>query len=234
MSPRITACIHQPNYLPWLGFFAKIVQSDVFIVMDNVQFPKQTYVNRVKVAGNGPPLWLTVPVVRSGLDSVIKDVLIDHKHNWIHKHVQTLRQRYGKYPYYNELMPVIQSCLESSPTTIAELNVQLITILLNVLEIDTKLVHGSSLGCDGKASQLITRMCKCIGAETYLAGGAALDAYEDLSEYDAAGIEYRQFNFTHPTYRQVASGGVFTPGLSVVDAICAVGLQETRSFLGSK
>ena len=33
--------IHQPQYLPWLGYFDKMLKADVFCYLDTVQYKKK-------------------------------------------------------------------------------------------------------------------------------------------------------------------------------------------------
>ena len=79
MPVKKVVAIHQPNFFPWLGFFNKVACSDVFILMDNVQFPKKggSWSNRVQLAINGQAAWVTMPVVRSFHGTrIIKDMQI--------------------------------------------------------------------------------------------------------------------------------------------------------------
>jgi hypothetical protein len=67
VPPRTVVAIHQPNFLPWLGFFDKLARADVFVLLNSVQFPrtsKGTWINRVKLLVGGEARWATVPIVR--------------------------------------------------------------------------------------------------------------------------------------------------------------------------
>lgn len=224
------ACVHQPNYLPWLGFFAKVAQSDVYVVMDNVQFTKNSWINRVKVAGNGDPLWLTVPVRRQGLETLIANVEIDYSRNWIKQHRATLEARYGRSSFFKAVYPDVTAILEMRVRRLVELNTLLIHWVLDACAVQTKVVLGSELHAVGKASTLIVAQCQAIGATEYIAGQGSV-GYEDMDAYSTAGIRHRRQAFSHPEYPQVGRAQ-FLPGLSVLDALFHLGVQEVGHLLG--
>lgn len=225
------ACVHQPNYIPWLGFFAKIAQSTVYIVLDNVQFPKNCWTNRARVAGSGEAMWLTVPVRRSGLSTLIADVEIDYASDWVKRQRNTLRARYGRCNHFNTVYPMFDSILESRPRRLVDLNVPLIRWTLEALRIQTRVVISSELGAAGTASELLIQLCRAVGANTYLAGQGAA-AYDDLKAYEDAGVQYRRQVFPHPEYPQ-HNQAAFVQGLSILDALFNIGYENTAHLLAT-
>ena len=92
--------IHQPNYLPWLGYFSKSAHSDVLVLLDNVQFPRRSYVNRVQVKTARGVHWLTQPVLQHGrYDQRIRDVEFSEG-DWASTHLATLQANYGRAPHF--------------------------------------------------------------------------------------------------------------------------------------
>jgi len=229
------ACVHQPNFLPWMGFFAKIAAADLYIVMDNVQFPRNSWVNRVRIGGNGPPVWLTVPARHaSRLDLRIDEVEISWEPDWRRKHVTTLQQRYARSQWLRDVLDPFEAALGRRHQLLVDQNVELIQAMLELCGIDRQLIRGSQLQTAGSqvagtGSALIASMCREAGATEYLAGQGAAD-YEDLAVYAEHGIGYRKANFTHPVYPQ-RPGGAFEPGLSIVDALLSAGPERTRALL---
>jgi len=224
------ACVHQPNFLPWMGFFAKIAASNVYVVMDNVQFPRNSWVNRVRIGGNGPPVWLTVPVRHGGaLDVRIADVEISWEHDWARKQVATLRQRYARSSWLDQVIEPFEMILSDRHRLLVDQNLELIQSVLRLCEIERPLVRGSRLQAGGSGSALIAGMCHEIGATEYLAGQGAAQ-YDDLSVYAEHGLGYRSASYPNPPYRQNA-GKAFEPGLSVFDALLSIGPHKTRDLL---
>lgn len=223
------ACVHQPNYFPWMGFFAKIARCDVFVVMDNVQFPKNCWTNRVRVAGSAGPQWLTVPVRRTGLATAISETLVSYGEDWVKTQLRTLRQLYGKRPHFDELIGPVAALLERRPERLTELNVSIIQWVMGLCGVTTKLVYGSSLGAEGRGSELVADLCRKAGCDTYLAGQGALD-YEDLSAYERRDVVYERQAFSHPIYWQ-GTPAPFQPGLSILDALFNVGVEATRDLV---
>jgi hypothetical protein len=213
-----------------MGFFAKVAASDVFIVMDNVQFPRNSWVNRVRIGGRGVPLWMTVPVRHLGrLDLPIAEVEISYESDWVTKHLRTIQQRYARAPFFRSVFEAMEETLASRSPLLAERNLAIIRMVLALCGIQRPIVRGSELRSRGSSSTLITAMCREIGANVYLAGQGAA-GYDDLSVYTSAGIEYRTAGFVHPEYEQAASGP-FEGGLSIADALFNVGPDCTRDLL---
>ena len=89
--------IHQPNYMPWLGFFDKMRRCDVFVLLDTVPYTKNGYQNRCMIRGAQGGFWLTVPVITKGrLGQLTKDVEINNRVNWRDKHWKSIAQNYCK------------------------------------------------------------------------------------------------------------------------------------------
>jgi hypothetical protein len=206
----LIAC-HQPNFLPWLGFFDKLAQCDRFVLLDAVQFPRTsrgTYTNRVQLMIGGKPAWLTVPVVRDGVQRIC-DVRIDDRQPWRRKAVRTIEQEYARAPRFAETMPLVRELLELDTDRIAELNEHAIRRLAP--EHAGKLVRQSDLGdVPGAATDLLINLVRAAGGDTYLSGDGA-DGYQVQPRYAAAGLGFRLQGFVHPE-----TGG--PAGLSIVDA----------------
>ncbi len=207
----LVAC-HQPNFLPWLGFFAKLARADRFVLLDGVQFPRTsrgTYTNRVQLLIGGQPAWLTVPVIRDGVQP-IGEVRIDDRQPWRRKALKTIEMNYARAPRYGDVMPLVRELLEHDTDRIAELNEHAIRRLAP--EHAHKLVRQSELGdVPGTATDLLIGLVHAAGGDAYLSGDGA-DGYQEEPKYAAAGLGFRLLGFEHPD-----TGA--PPGLSIVDAL---------------
>ena len=98
---QLIVTIHQPQYLPWIGYFDKINQVDAFCFLDNVQFKKNEWQNRNRIKTAQGWQWLTVPV-KHRFPQTIEEVEINDTVNWRRKHLQALATNYKKTPYFDE------------------------------------------------------------------------------------------------------------------------------------
>lgn len=215
------AAIHQPNYLPWLGYFAKMRQCDVFIHLDTVPFSRQSYTQRCRIAGPAGPVWLTVPVRLKGrFGQSIRDVQIAESPAWARKHWKTLQQVYRDTPYFADYAPALEAAYAAPAERLEAVNARFLEVLRAALGVDTPVARASELQAEGSKSRLLAALCRAVGATTYLSGEGAR-SYNDAKVFAAAGVELRYVRFVHPTYPQPGAG--FAPGLSAVDALCALG-----------
>jgi hypothetical protein len=219
---------HQPNYLPWLGFFDKINRSDVFIIEDNVQYEREGFTNRNKILTSNGVRWLTVPIEHANKPLLINEVKIANKGepNWERRHWLTLKHSYCKAPHWSDCSGFFEETYEREWTLLIDLNLHLINGIMRFLGIDKPLVMSSSLGAEGKKSELIIAQCKAVGANVQLAGSGAKQ-YLDPKLFDKAGIALIYQEFMHPCYPQTSSG--FVPNLSVVDYLFCTGAKVTKN-----
>lgn len=226
--------VHQPHFLPWLGYLDRMLQADLFIVLDHVQFERRNYQNRTRILLDGKPHWLTVPVVQQSQQERVIDKMIDNPakvepRQWGANHYQTLRYAYRKAPFFHLYGPSLKQILESRWERLVDLDQVLLDYLRDVLDIHTPLVASSRLGVPGRRSELILNLCKAVQADTFLGGMGASRDYLDRQEFADAGIDIKFQDFIHPEYSQSNSGS-FVPGLSAADLLFNHG-PESRDIL---
>ena len=213
---------HQPNYLPWLGFFDKMRQCDVFIIEDSVQFEQQGFMNRNRVKTFDGVKWLTVPVKHVGRFLPINEVEIGNESepDWARRHWRTLKCNYSKAPFWDKYSDFFEEAYSKKWQRLVDLNMHLIRGIMRFLRIDRPLVMASSLCVSGKGSDLVLAQCKAVGAKVQLSGSGAR-SYLNLDTFERSGIEVVFQNFQHPVYPQLH--GQFVPNLSVVDYLFCTG-----------
>jgi WbqC-like protein family len=227
--------IHQPVFLPWLGWWDKLVRADRFVLLDDVQFPKKggTWMNRVRMLVQGEPAWVTVPVDRSyhGVRS-IREMRIDERKPWRESVVDTIARSYRSAAHFEEVLPLVQDLVGVRTDRIAELNESAIRRLAEALELDTsKFVRQSELGVDGAGTDLLVELCRSVGGTAYLSGDGAA-GYLEPEKFPAAGLDLVLQGFEPPAYPQLADEHV--PGLSVVDTLMNCGRVRTLDLLAPR
>lgn len=232
LGERIVA-IHQPNFLPWLGYFDKLARCDVFVLLDTVQFPKKsgTWMNRVKLLVSGEPAWITVPVVRAyhGLRR-IDEMEIDESRPWRRKLLQTIEQSYRRAPHFEETMPLVADIIQHDAALLADYNEAGVRRLAAAVGLDAgKFTRASTLNVSGTATNLLIAITHELRGDNYLAGGGAA-GYQEDEKFAAAGVGLRYQAFEHPTYPQVAAQPQH--GLSIVDALMHCGTAGTGRLIG--
>lgn len=224
--------IHQPTFLPWLGWWDKLVRADVMVLLDDVQFPKKggTWMNRVRLLVGGEPRWVTVPVDRAytGTRSV-HEMRIDESKPWRENLLATIRGSYARAPFAGEGLELVEAALADRTDHVAEFNERTIRLLAENLELDTrKLVHQSELCVSATGTQLLVELCRAVDGDTYLSGDGA-DGYLEPDLFRSAGLTLAYQEFVPPEYPQPVDG--YVAGLSVVDALMSCGSQGTADLL---
>ncbi len=218
---------HQPQYLPWLGFFDKLDQADVFVLLDDVQFKKNEWQNRNRIKGPAGPQWLTVPV-RHKFPQSIAEVEVREGEPWRRKHLRALETNYGKAPFFEAEMQLLAELLERPWTHLAPLNIELTRRLVERLGIRTDIRMSSELSARRHPTLRLVDLCLGLGADMYLSGAGG--DYLEREAFDASGVGLRFQQFTHPSYGQLH--GEFEPCLSVVDLLMNCG-DESLSVIQS-
>lgn len=219
---------HQPNYLPWLGFFDKMQQSDIFIIADNFQFENQGFTNRNRIKMVNVAKWLTVPIEHAREPQLINEVKISCKvDGWARKHWLSMKQHYSRAPYWEKYSAFFEQTYLKDWSLLIDLNIHLIRGIMGFLGITTPLILASSLKAEGKNSDLLLAYCKELGADTYLSGNGS-KAYLDVNKFNQAGVKVVFQDFEYSVYQQ-RNGGEFVPNLSVIDYLFCTGGAAWRT-----
>lgn len=216
----MTVSIHQPNYLPWLGFFDKIKRSDVFVIFDNVQYPrgKGHFGNRNKIKIYNDSKWLTVPV--EGKSEMKNFNEIKYKDtNWKEEHLRLLEQFYRKTPYFGTYFEDFKEILLKDYKSLSHLSSRLIIWFMKRLDINTEVLYSSELVDKSiVGGDRILTILKELNATKYITGsGPGSIRYIKEEDFKDAGIELEWQDYVHPTYRQI--NGDFIPYMNILDLI---------------
>ena len=211
------AVIMQPTYLPWLGYLDLMDKADLFVVLDNVQFEKQSWQqrNRIKTAA-GQWQWLSVPVVRR-FPQNIDTVVIDNHQNWPQKHWRSIEQSYRRAPYWAEYQTSLSEIYSRPWENLIALNLELITYLKRQTGIQTQLILASAIPVSGSKVDRLLNICRYLEADIYLSPAGAADYIEEDNRFGAAGLELRYQQFEHPVYAQLY--GEFISHLAAIDLL---------------
>jgi hypothetical protein len=198
----VIVSIHQPQYLPWLGYFDKVDKGDVFVLLDSVQFKKNEWQNRNKIKTAQGWQWITVPVTYQ-FSQRIMEVEINNRDKWQHKQRQAILSNYRKAPFWGMLEGFFEEILTGEWPYISALNIHVVRRLAGLLGLKTPIYVASEIGAfpEDPDDRLIA-ITKHFGADTYLAGSGGRD-YMDLDKYEANGIRVLFQEFKHPAYHQL-------------------------------
>jgi hypothetical protein len=218
--------IHQPQYLPWLGYFDKLDSADVFIILDTVQFKKHEWQNRNRIRTKDKDgwQWLTVPII-DRFPERIDQVEVNDRTDWQRKHAQALRLHYGKSPHWEPLGPELLSLLASPWARICDLNVAVLDLLCRHLGIATRRVLASTLVSRDEQTGRLIDLCRAVGGTIYLAGQGGA-GYMDLDLFTEAGIAVQAQAYIHPEYPQRYTP--FASHLSVIDLLFNCGPDSLK------
>jgi hypothetical protein len=224
MAMRIA--IHQPHFLPWLGYLHRMASVDAFVLLDHVQFERRNYQNRTMIRMNGAAHWLTVPVVQRSQQERIVDKEVDNaggEERWWGKLcARTLQHVYGKAPFYREHGPALKALLETRQARLVDVNQVALDWLREVFGIRTRLIRSSELDVRGQRADLILEICKAVKADGLLAGMGGSRGYLNVDEFARNGVRIEWHEFKHPIYPQPGPQP-FLPGLSAIDMLFHAG-----------
>ncbi|MFH1569316.1 MAG: WbqC family protein [Gemmatimonadota bacterium] len=206
--------IHQPQFMPWLGYFDKLDRCDHFVLLDTVQYKKNEWQNRNRIKTVQGGQWLTVPV-RFSFPSRIREVAVNEDTNWRHKHWQSLVTNYSRAPHWEALEPALKELYGRPWAELAELNRATVEMLAGALGIGTAVTWASQLeGIGEDPTGRLVDLCRALGADAYLSGADGA-SYMDLAQFEEAHIEVIFQQYDHPTYPQLF--GEFQSHLSALD-----------------
>ncbi len=209
------AAIHQPQYLPWLGYLDKLDRADVFVLLETVQFKKNEWQNRNRIRTAQGWQYLTVPVLHE-FPQRLDRVRINNETDWRRKHRQALEINYRKAKFYDQYEPAVRGLYEREWEHLAPLNSAFIRFFADAFGIVTAIADAGKFPARDEPTGRLVDLCKAVGADRYLAGAGGR-AYMNVPEFESAGVAVEVQDFAHPEYEQVYP--TFVPGLSAIDLL---------------
>lgn len=225
----VVVAIHQPNYIPWAGYFYKILKSDKFVFLDNVQYTKNSFINRNRIKGPNGTQWLTIPVTIKFGDAINNAIFADDR--WAIKHMKTLDGCYSKSLYYESFRPGLQKLYKYTYSNIAELNIKLINEISSWLKLRCEFYLASEITTKSQSDERLIEIVKELNGRIYLSGKGGAK-YQDEKKFNESNIDLKYYDFIPPVYSQV--WGEFIPGLSILDLLFNVGSENARDILENK
>ena len=220
---------NQPYFAPYPGFFYKAQISDIFVILDDVQFPRKSkWITRNRFKNDQGTLWMTIPVWKKGLGlQRISNVRICYNGNWHRKHLRSLQSAYAKAPFLADNIGIMEQILSQKFDRLLDLNLEIIKYIFQYLGIETKMMLMSELSVSGKGASLVIDICKSLGATQFSVQSSAL-SYYDRRQFKAERIDL--ISFSKPEYIYPQMWGDFIANLSILDMMFTCG-SKTREIV---
>lgn len=220
---------HQPAYMPWLGYFHKIALADNFVLLDSVQFEKNSFTNRNKIKTSNGEAWLTIPVEMKGhLDKTINEIQMDAKSNWKKKHWNSLLLNYKKTPYFSHYSDFFENYYTVETNNLNDFISISSNFFFNELKIYPVTKKLSELNIESKKQDLIIDLCKITNSSAFVFGALGKN-YADKNLFDTNNISVYFQEYKHPVYQQLWNG--FVPYMGVIDALFNLGPERTKEVI---
>lgn len=221
---------HQPNFLPYMGFFYKAYNSDVMAMSVDVAFSKQGRHNWNLIRTANGTRKMTLPVHAHHDTRVADATWVDLEYN-LDKVIKGLLQDYRKAPFYGagmELTEAMEEAAENCGGSMARFNMDMIRYICKRFGMKTVFISTLPLDLTGHKDERILQMCEKVGADVYLSGEGAR-AYHIPEGFEAKGIELRYSHYEPIHYPQIH--GEFIENLSVADYIFNQGYELPREWV---
>lgn len=218
--------IHQPNFLPYLGFFEKILYSDIFVIYDTTQFSRDGFQQRNYIKLNNVKHLCTIPVGASAWHLSIKDVAILETHQ-IKKIWKTIKNAYLKAPYFKKYQHELEMIFSSNPKNLTDFNILLIQFFLEKLNWKGKIIRSSELNLDTtkRKTDALLEIVQQVGGTTYISGSSG-KSYLEEEKFTEAGIDVVYQSFKAFEYNQL--GDTFIPNLGFIDYLFNMPLDSLQ------
>ena len=225
--------IMQPHFLPWIGYFNLITQSEKFIFLDDAQFSKNNWHNRNRILNNNLPLWISVPIKSGNLKKRINETEIVSDDRWKKKMVRKIFSIYKKHPFINDLDLIFDYITRFQNNSLSKLNISLIELISENLDINTnKFINSSKIIIDPKLKRTdkLISILETIGAKIYITPEGSLDYLKEDNFTKKTSIQIKKRDYNIRKYDQYNSKK-FIERLSIVDLIANKGWKGSRKYI---
>lgn len=222
-------CIHQPDFVPYLGFFHRLLTSQVYVVLDDVQFIRRGWHHRDKIKTRKGEAWLSLSIQKDDFHQIIRNTRLSPGGEWIEENLNLIRENYLHAPHFGAAFADVERIYRAGHEKMIDLNMEFLRYFFDLFEIQAKTLFASDLQAPGKSTQKLVHLVQAAGGDCYLSGTGARDYLEEHA-FQKAGIALEWQEFRHPVYPQ--QFGDFIPGLSCLDLLFNCG-PESKKILRS-
>ena len=228
-----SVAVMQPYFFPYLGYFQLFAHVDVFVVHDDTQYVKQSWINRNRILEHGVAAYLTLPVVRGSHRRLICETRLHEPRRHQRKLLERIRQAYRAAPHFDSMSAFLEQLFPGDDETVASFNVRALSALQELLGLRTRVVLASERAYPRcrTAQERVIRICLDQGGARYVnpIRARSLGLY-DQAAFNAAGLELSYLS-TKADIRYDQHGGPFVPDLSVIDVLMFNSTDQTRELL---
>jgi hypothetical protein len=227
INANTVVAIHQPAYLPWLGFFHKIFYSDRFVILEDAEFSKNSFIKRTLINKTqvNEGLYLTIPAAKHSDYIVIDEMVESTAEDWRAAHIRKIYGSYSGTKYFREFYPRIREAVESTRgiASIARINAALLDSLLNLLNLRREICSSREFAIPVKdPHERNMLMCRALGGNVYFSGSAAINYQQGKACPPGMRLIYQRI-WDHLEINPYLPSNQFTNGLSILDALFTVG-----------
>jgi hypothetical protein len=223
---------HQPAYLPWLGYFHKLALADKFVVLDDVQFEKNSFTNRNQIKSSNGPIWLTVPLLNIGhTEKTVKDMKINNDVDWRKNHWRSIYFNYKKAPFFSQHADYFENFYQKRWNNLIDVINEQLKYFISQLGIKTEVVLQSELSVNSKKKQLVVDLCRKCDANNFIFGSMGRD-YADEDFFRDNDIKIYFQNYEHPIYGQQFKD--FVSNMAVIDLLFNVPREDILEIIMNK
>lgn len=220
--------IHQPDFVPHLAFFHRLLLADIFIILDDVQFLRKGWHHRDKIKTRQGAQWLTIPVQKGPIPQHINQTLTHtNPQEWATSHLNLLAANYRHAQYFDKFYPSIKKIYMNGYTKLIDLNMAFFHFFATLFEVKIKTIFSSELAVVGKKNDKLINLIEAVNGTHYLTGTGS-ESYLDQSLFCQHYISVMWQHFSHPVYPQLFAG--FLPYLSCIDFAMNCG-KDLRKWL---
>jgi hypothetical protein len=226
-----TVVIHQPDFMPYLGFFHRFLKADLFVILDTAQFvtgTSRSWMHRDKIKTPQGEKWISLSNKKCSLNTPLTEVYLSDNVDWRANHLNLYKQNYSKAAYFEEIYPYLVEIYNRPHERMMDFNLSTIQLLMKFFEIQIPYILASTLNVTTMRNERLVDILNAVGGTTYLSGVGARQ-YFDPAPFEKANIEVKWQEFNHPVYPQIH--GDFIPFLSSIDMFFNCGIVRSREIL---
>lgn len=224
--------IMQPYYFPYLGYFQLMAAVDTFVILDDVQFIKGSWIYRNTILLDGKTKPILMPVEHMSQLRLINehDRVLDAKQR--HSQLRLIRHAYQHAPHFADVMPMVERIMKDEEQNVATYLGRLLVEVRDYIGLDTSIIHSSALTNDkhAKREHLVLSICEFLGADHYINAIGGTSLY-DKAMFAEAGVQLDFIKMDAVSYRQFADS--FTPNLSIIDVLMFNSKPKVRELLSA-